>query len=391
MKLPPLYSRTQKGKIESWTIEIKGDSYRTISGEHPDGKMSESKWKKRSAKNEGKANATTAEEQALKEAQAKWDAKAKRGYFETPDKVDNEYFIECMLADKFELKKKTRTSIVRNVQGKDIMHEPIIFPAISQRKYNGTRFILSKKGAQSRGGETFYNSQHIVDACKPLFEKHPNLVLDGEQYNHELRHALNRLAKVVSVVRKPKDITPELRNESEATVRYYVYDGYGFDNITEETPYLERQAALVKLIKGVKYLFPVESHICKNYAELDQRYLDYMQEGYEGQMIRLNAAYEHSRSGNLLKRKHFEEDEFTVVEVQEGEGNWAGKAKTIVCITKDGKKFNSNILGDEAYLETVWENRKEFAGAKATIKYQQLSEYGIPQIPWIQVMKRDYE
>lgn len=394
MKLPSLYSRTAKGKVEIWTIEIQGDSYRTISGEYPDGKMSESKWKKRFAKNTGKANATTVEEQAVKEAQSKWDKKAKSGYFENVKDVDNAYFIEPMLAEKFELKKeKKKGTIAREFLGKTIIHRVLDFPVVSQKKYNGTRFIRSIKGAHSRNGEQFHNSDHIVKSTQPLFDKYPELVLDGEQYNHDLRHALNRLARVVSVVRKPKDLTPELRDESESTVRYYVYDGYGFEGITEQTPYLKRIEGLRKLLKGVKYVVIVESVICNNYEELDKEYNLYVSEGYEGQMIRISTSiYAHgpNRTENLLKRKHFEDGEFKVVEIQEGEGNWAGKAKTIVCETANGKRFNSNILGDEDYLEGIWNTRKEHVGKMATIKYQQLSEYGIPQIPWIQTW-RDYE
>lgn len=384
MKLPPLYSRTRTGKVETWTIEVKGDSYRTISGEHPNGQMTESKWKQRKAKNEGKANATTAEEQTIKEAQAKWDKKAKRGYFPDLKDVDNEYFIEPMLAEKFEYDKR-----IKGVKVK--VERELTYPVISQKKFNGTRFIVSDHKATSRGGETFYNSQHIVEALKPLMEKHPELVLDGEQYNHNLRHMLNRLARIVAVTRKPKDITPEMRDESESIVRYYVYDGYGFDGITEETPYEERMAGLRKLLKGMKYVVMVDCDMCTNRAELDAKYTEYVSNGYEGQMIRvMDSAYEHNRTTSLLKRKHFEDGEYEVVRCEEGEGNWAGCAKTIVCKTKDGKEFNSNILGDEEYLKGVWETKDEHVGKMATIKYQQLSEYGIPQVPWIQTW-RDYE
>jgi hypothetical protein len=33
MKLPTIYKKTKTGKIQEWTIEVKGSQYRTISGQ----------------------------------------------------------------------------------------------------------------------------------------------------------------------------------------------------------------------------------------------------------------------------------------------------------------------------------------------------------------------
>ena len=75
--LPTLYKRDTTGKVREWTIQYKDAATRTIAGIH-EGNLVKSGWKEATPKNEGKANATTAFEQAVKEANADWDKKVER-------------------------------------------------------------------------------------------------------------------------------------------------------------------------------------------------------------------------------------------------------------------------------------------------------------------------
>lgn len=86
--LPTLYSRTSDGRVQTWTMQVEGDSYRTVTGYHPDGARVESAWKAAKPKNVGKKNATTAEEQAELEARAHWKKRTERGYHEDISKID---------------------------------------------------------------------------------------------------------------------------------------------------------------------------------------------------------------------------------------------------------------------------------------------------------------
>ena len=74
MKLDTLYKRTTTGATQSWEIEVDSNKFRTISGQL-DGKKITNNWTVCDGKNIGKANATTGEEQALKEAEAKHQKK----------------------------------------------------------------------------------------------------------------------------------------------------------------------------------------------------------------------------------------------------------------------------------------------------------------------------
>src|SRR6185503_14048815 len=116
-------------------------------------------------------------------------------------------------------------------------------------------------------------------------------VLDGEGYQHELRFKLNELMSILRTT-KSKKITPELLSRSEQIVRLYVYDGYGFDNITADTGNLERRKALKELLKNIPYIVWVPYRIANTLEDVYKIYDSDIADGYEGSIIRnCNAPY----------------------------------------------------------------------------------------------------
>ena len=70
-----------------------------------------------------------------------------------------------------------------------------------QPKLDGVRCIFTKDGAFSRTGKQFKNVAHLEYDLTDFFRKNPNTVLDGELYNHALKHDFE---KIISLVRKTK-------------------------------------------------------------------------------------------------------------------------------------------------------------------------------------------
>lgn len=360
LQLPTLYARSNTGAVLEWDIEIEGNKYRMITGQQGGQKVT-SKWTLAKGKNAGRTNETTAEEQAQLEADAKWKKKIKReGYWEDLKDIDKACrFIEPMLAQK-----------LRDHPDK------VIFPCMVDKKYNGGRVVASAAGFFSRKGEQFMSIPHIVEAVESLFETYPDLVLDGEGYNHDLRFKLNELMSILRTT-KPSLLTPELLRRSEQIVRLYVYDGYGFDGITADTGNLERRKALKDLVKGIPYLVWVPYRTADTLDEVYEIYGEHIAEGMEGSIIRnINAPYEHKRSYNLLKVKPTDDSEGVITSINEGTGNTSGLAATatVVWSGPDGRtEFDATFMKSIETRRQILKSPQLWVGQEVTFLYNGLT------------------
>jgi hypothetical protein len=385
MIFPTLYSRTSTGATQQWTVYVEGDAFYTISGQ-VGGKMTQSLPNRCIPMNIGKANVTTGESQAILEAEAKHAKKLKSNYFENIDEIDTAW-LECQLCEKY-----TK------------YEEKVKWPQVVDLKLNGTCCIVTKGEARTRTNEVYHAIPHITDALKKVMEQNPAIYIHGELYNAQHVNELNKITELVSVVRKPKDITPDLLEKSKEIVQYHVYDGYGFTHkgkfYGKETPFLERRTALYELLNGVShFIFKGKFKLCKTKEEMEEYFNDYVAKGGEGVVIKNPlGSYEHKRSRNCLKKKKFETEEFEIVTFVEGAGNWAGTVKAVICKlpkNTDPKyaTFKSNVKGTREHLTDLWNRRAEFEnkGKMITVEFQEFSPYGVPLIPYTDLLVRDYE
>lgn len=374
-----LYKRNSDGSVQVWQVEVSGDSYRTIYGRDKGAKII-SEWTKCEPKNVGRKNSTTGAEQAVLEAKAKYDKLIRNErYFPDKSRIDDEVYVAPMLAKKYHDHKKKLT-----------------FPAWSDPKLDGGRGCFSFRGLQTRKGGDIPSVPHIVERARELLKTYPNLVLDGELYNHDLRHELNEIMKIIRVT-KPERLTPEFLKRSESMIQYWLYDGWGFEGITKETPFFERRKALMSLLKGFSTHFNVVwTRPVHSVEEIDEHYEELVAKEFEGQIIRWgDCEYVNKRSDQLLKRKDFEDDEFTVVGYEEGVGKASGKAFSAVCrlrkpATDGSTTFKAGFAGfSEDDLVNIWENQKEWLGKKAHVRFLKYSPYGKPLIPKVTAFRHD--
>jgi DNA ligase-1 len=360
-----LYKRNRNGRIQEWTIETLDNTFRTIEG-LIDGKKTPSEYTVCEGKNIGKKNETTPEEQAIKEAEAKAERKRESGYVNNIDNVDKVEKFEPMLANKF----------------KKFEEE-----CWSQPKLDGVRNILSKIGSKTRNGKDSLAVPHIYEELKWVFDAYPNIRFDGELYNHELRDNFNKLT---SIARKSKPTADDLR-ESAEMIEYHVYDVYlGDDTIFSERIEFLREI-LAELNSDDTMVKLVETTLVKSSDELDEEYGKYLEQGYEGQMVRTkNSVYETKRSKFLLKRKEFMDEEFDIEDILEGLGNRSSMAGRVVLRLPDGRNFKAGIKGGVDYYIHLLENKGEYIGKQATIRFQNYTPDGIPRFP-VMYSVRDYE
>jgi DNA ligase-1 len=376
---PSVFKRASSGKIQLWNAKIVGDRYQTCAGQMG-GKMTISSWTVCKPKNVGKANETSGEAQVILEVDAMYAKQIKKGYFYDISQVDQRQGVEPMLAAKW----KDR---LRFFKKEGVTHVAI------QPKLDGARCIVTKDGCFSRTKEEFLSVPHISEILAPLFEKYPDLILDGELYNHDYRDNFN---KIMSLIKK-KTPTKEELAESAEKVQFWIYD-----IPSETTEFEERWYFLTKLLMDnfeyydfgiindgaialtdTIFNIPIE--------DVGMHGAKALEAGYEGIMARLmNGLYEFKRSNSLMKWKEFQDNEFIVVDVVDGKGNRSGIAASVICALPDGRTFGSGPLGTLEYCKELFENKDEIIGKMGTVKFQDYTPDGIPRFSKFKGI-RDYE
>jgi DNA ligase-1 len=359
MKLSKLYSRATNGKVNTFEIEVEGNRFRSTTG-YDDGVKTTSEWTVCDAK-----SYCSAEEQALKEATAIHRKKIETGSFEDISQIDNKVFFEPMLAKDWN-KEKSKVK----------------FPLGSQKKLDGVRSIIRKDGMWSRNGKQIVSVPHIFESLKPLFESNPDLIFDGELFALKESCDFN---KIISCVKKTKPTEEDLI-ESKKYIQYWVYD-----LPSNSGSFISRYKELLSLnLPNTCVVVSVDQ--VDNMNDVDAYYEDYVNAGFEGQMLRvLDSPYQNKRSKYLLKHKSFFDAEFIIKGVKEGIGNLSNKVGTLQ-FEIDGKIFSSAVNGTHDYLEELWKNKDTLIGQTATIKYFELTSDGIPRFPKIiQIGRESYE
>jgi len=332
-----LYKRDSKGKIRFYRGEVgqeNGKYYkRAVTGLN-DGKLVESGWREVEQKNIGKVNETSLHEQALAEITADAKKKSDRGYFNDINKVDTYDKIKPMLASKHEDAKY-------DFENKTYYTQP---------KLDGIRCIAKSDGLWTRAGKELISVPHINDELKTFFEKFPDAILDGELYNHELRENFN---KITSLVRKTKPEPWDIK-DSARLVEYHVYDVISHTGVfSERMDWITEQAEGIP--KFTNSVILVETQQIYNQNMMDDIYGAYLEDGFEGQMIRIDDVYQmNKRSKFLIKRKEFLTDEYDVIKIEEGKGNWSGHIKRFVMQTENGQEFGAGVRGTQKVLKDLF-------------------------------------
>ena len=217
-------------------------------------------------------------------------------------------------------------------------------------------------------------------------------------YNHKYKDDFN---KIIHLVRK-QNLTEEHLAESEEMIQYHIYDApvigdsiVGSKCWTEKDLFSDRTSILDAQFPNLGLdkedcLVIVETEEVFDRDHLDELYQGYTQQGYEGQMVRIDGPYENKRSSKLLKRKEFIDEEYTILGYEEGEGNRTGTVKSFKFETNEGREFSSNVKGSFEYLTELLAAANDLIGKKATIKYFNLTPDGVPRFPYV-IAIRDYE
>ena len=277
--------------------------------------------------------------------------------------------IKPMLAHKFDIKRVDYSK-----------------PVYIQPKLDGVRCLFTKDGAFSRTGKQFKNIAHIELALIPFFKEQPDVVLDGELYNHELK---NDFEKIISLVRKQKP-TADDRLEAKKLVQFHVYDY--FDGIMYDS-YRTRMKQLACsdiYCDSIKYV--PAYRVYKHEEALNMHHDAWLAKGYEGSILRLDGIYKHGRSYDLMKFKDFSDTEATIIGYEAGKGKRQGTLGKFIMLDDEGIQFGCPPGKGYSYkdLAAMLDNVHDYIGQRATFTYFQRTQAGSYRHPLFKCI-RNYE
>ena len=252
-----------------------------------------------------------------------------------------------------------------------------------QPKLDGVRCIFTKDGAYSRTGKQFKNVAHLEEDLEDFFNDNPNSILDGELYNHDLKHDFE---KIISLVRKQKP-TDEDRFEAGNLVQYHVYDTI-WDGVTYE----DRYNWLRINLPIYKTMTLIANTTVDSIGEAKMLHDVHLAKGYEGSILRTNGLYEQKRSYNLQKFKDFHDTEATITGYEEGKGKRQGTLGKFLMTDDEGIQFGCPPGKGYTYkdLENMLLNIHDYIGQRATFTYFQRTQAGSYRHPLFKTL-RNYE
>jgi ATP-dependent DNA ligase len=380
----PLFGKDKSGKTRVWIAAVYDDSINGIAraviqhGVHG-GKLQTDSREYSEGKNRGKKNETSAFEQCVLETDKKHrDKIEKEGYstsLETKAAVPLNRKIFPMLANKYESSASNKRA-------------GIVFPCYVQPKLDGLRCVIYagdlgsavKDGDlasavqpvyQSRTGGIFTTLQHLTPEISEILRRCPGIVLDGELYTKEI--PFEELAGII----KKKSISSEEDRAKIREVQYHIYD-----LIVPDTPFQERLSLIQLSLEETPRVKIVPTYLAHSSAEFKEKFAEFVEQGYEGIMLR-NAAglyKENYRSNDLMKYKEFLEAEYPIVDFKEASGRDAG---TVIweCETPEGRRFSVRPRGTVEVRKQWFQSAKSIVGKQLTVIFQELSEMGVPRFP----------
>lgn len=320
----------------------------------------------RSGKNLGKINESNVFTQALRDAYSLYNKQVKKN---KESKITDTVLYPPMLSKVYK----------NNLNDDDFVYV--------QRKYNGVRAV-SVLGTDmimySRSKNIYPGYDNIKNELNHILSRFKNintklLYIDGELYGHGIN-----LQDISGISRRER--------QGDNAIKYMIYDCF----IPEDPELLfsDRIKILKTILINTQYCELVETIHCP-VKQINHYYNQFLQEKYEGIMIRIDSKYIYSEnnyhSKHLLKLKPVLDAEMEVVGFTTGKKGKAAAALMIICKTENNITFpvtpalelsvREELVITMRQIEnngrTHFENH--WLGKKIIIEFDEYSKSKVPQ------------
>lgn len=251
----------------------------------------------------------------------------------------------------------------------------------TEPKLDGVRCIAIVKNGNailhSRNGKVIgdnYLETIVADLERLVREGYipKNVVFDGELMGSDFTATVSQIHKK----NKKADVSTHF---------YHIFDWMHYEDWISKDPSfncLETREKLEDMCLDSKgnYLRVVKRDVVP-VDQIKKQHDIYVSEGYEGVMIKLlDSKYKFGRGHNVMKLKSFYDIDLEVVSFLEGEGKYENSLGSIVVKHKDVLINVGSGFSDEDRRH-IWENRSQFRGMIAEIRYQEETPDGSLRFP----------
>ena len=356
--------KTENNRISVWIGNIDRNKITYLWGIQ-NGKMQELINEIKVGKNLGKKNETSPSEQALNELRSTINKKIQNGY----KIISTSGILDDLELDSERLIPKPMLAHEFNEHKKKIKDDEIVY---LQEKFDGLRCLANLNTGElySRKGKQFFGLKHIEVNVKEFGNHLKGEWVDGELYSHSLT-----FQEISSLTRK----TINTGHDSSA-IKLMVYDFISTDKYSQrldalQTAYGESDAPALLLAPSEAVQWPCTQAI-------EAAHDKFVEDGYEGLILRRDTPYQNKRTDSLLKYKKFFEEEFKIIGIEKEEHE--DTVGTFTLVAKNGMTFNARPAMTDNERKYIWKNREKFDYSQvAGVKYQELTEgvQGIPRFP----------
>ncbi len=263
---------------------------------------------------------------------------------------------------------------------KAVNWKTITYPCFVQPKLDGVRCLVLIQIERNKNTEEYGRIQFLSRSGKhyntlshihsKIYDKvldstiTESTIIDGEIYSDQLS-----FQEIVSAVKAQK--------ENSLKLQFRAYD------IVSDDLQDVRIAKLYQLIDSINspHITKVHTNIVTNKSEITALHDQFVQQGYEGAMIRNPKGWygRGQRSSDLLKVKEFDENEFAFKCFEHGQ---RGVEDLIaVCWNKDGIAFRAKVVGTKSEKEDLYLLNDYSEGKSFIIKHFGVTEDGLPRFP----------
>jgi ATP-dependent DNA ligase len=307
-------------------------------------------------KNLGKKNATNIITQTLRDGLSLYNKQIKKATTKEESKEKK----EIKNADEFPIPLPMRPQKHGQTGASTLTEHDFKDGLTGQRKSDGARCLAVYDEAEkrvklySRTGAEFLGKDHIRKELEDVLSKPTSLseftkvatdcvikdpskyigkvsgklriVFDGELYSHG-----QSLRSISGQARKVKN---KKEGEDELLLQYHVYDMFFPVAIQNEENMISkcRQKYLdviFERLKNAQYIRRVENIKITSMADIDNMMKKFRSEGYEGVIVRKDLgkykySFNNASTGDIIKFKHIQDEEFNIVGFTEGKGKDKG-------------------------------------------------------------------